>query len=210
MQALFISPTCTPISALSMPFFDAQVALRPGQPVAIYRSNNRQCFHWFLAIIRAGGIAVPLNPLLSLGEVRRILADSGTEILVTDKAVFERNICDRHALNVRTWIQADDETETLDGFLRVGDYRGAVPARGHRSGRNGCRISYLRHQRFSQGRSPLQQCPARGARVHGTCRTLSGAKGPCAGRAAVVAHHGRKHCTLRPDGGHPRLFSRSF
>ncbi len=57
--------------------------------------------------------------MLSLAEVRRILADSGTEILVTDKAVFERNIGDRQALEVRTWIQADDETETLDGFLRV-------------------------------------------------------------------------------------------
>ncbi len=66
-------------------FLRRTVALRPGQPVAIYRTNDRQCFHWFLAIIRAGGIAVPLNPQLSLAEVRRILADSGTEILVTDK-----------------------------------------------------------------------------------------------------------------------------
>jgi acyl-CoA synthetase (AMP-forming)/AMP-acid ligase II len=51
--------------------------------------------------------------------VSRILADSGTDILVTDKAVFERTIVDRSALNVRTWIQADDEAETLDGFVRV-------------------------------------------------------------------------------------------
>lgn len=102
-------------------FLRREVGLRPGQPVAIYRTNTRQCFHWFLAIIRAGGIAVPLNPLLSLAEVRRILADSGTEILVTDKAVFTRNIGSRQALNVRTWIQADDETDTLDGFLRVCD-----------------------------------------------------------------------------------------
>ncbi len=102
-------------------FLRREVGLLPGQPVAIYRSNTRQCFHWFLAIIRAGGIAVPLNPLLSLAEVRRILADSGTEVLVTDKAVFERNIHSRQTLNIRTWIQADDVPETLDGFLRVGD-----------------------------------------------------------------------------------------
>jgi long-chain acyl-CoA synthetase len=99
-------------------FLRQTIALRSGQPVAIYRSNNRECFHWFLAIIRAGGIAVPLNPQLSLVEVRRILADSGTEILVTDRMVFERNIGDRQALEVRTWIQADDEKETLEGFLR--------------------------------------------------------------------------------------------
>ena len=99
-------------------FLRQSIALRAGQPVAIYRSNDRNCFHWFLAIIRAGGIAVPLNPLLSLAEVRRILADSGTEILVTDRVVFERNIGQRHALNVLTWIQADNDTQTLDGFVR--------------------------------------------------------------------------------------------
>ena len=108
-------------------FLRRSIALRPGQLVGIYRSNNRRCFHWFLAIIRAGGIAVPLNPLLSLAEVRRILADSCTDILVTDKAVFERNIVDRAALNVHTWIQADDETETLDGFVRAGETGALFP-----------------------------------------------------------------------------------
>ena len=102
-------------------FLRRTVGLRVGQPVAIYRSNDRLCFRWFLAIIRAGGIAVPLNPQLSLAEVRRILADSGTEILVTDKAVFERSIVERGALNVRAWIQVDDEAETLEGFVRAGD-----------------------------------------------------------------------------------------
>jgi long-chain acyl-CoA synthetase len=100
-------------------FLRRVIGLRSGQPVAIYRTNDRRCFHWFLAVIRAGGIAVPLNPMLSLAEVRRILSESGTEILVTDKSVFERTIQDHSALNVRTWIQADDEAETLNGFLRV-------------------------------------------------------------------------------------------
>jgi len=108
-------------------FLRRSIALRPGQPVAIYRTNDRHCFHWFLAIIRAGGIAVPLNPLLSLAEVRRILADSGTDILVTDKAIFQRNITNRQALNVRTWIQADVEAETLDGFVRLCDTGAPFP-----------------------------------------------------------------------------------
>jgi acyl-CoA synthetase (AMP-forming)/AMP-acid ligase II len=102
-------------------FLRRTIALSPGQPVAIYRSNSRHCFHWFLAIIRAGGIAVPLNPQLTVAELRRILAESGTDILVTDKSVFEHNIGERSALNVHTWIQADDETETLDGFIRILD-----------------------------------------------------------------------------------------
>jgi acyl-CoA synthetase (AMP-forming)/AMP-acid ligase II len=100
-------------------FLRRAVALRPGQPVAIYRTNDRRCLHWFLAIIRAGGIAVPLNPMLSLTEVRRILDTSGTGILVTDRSVFERSIGAREALPVRTWIQSDDDGETLEGFLHA-------------------------------------------------------------------------------------------
>jgi len=99
-------------------FLRRTVGLRPGRPVAIYRTNNNYCFHWFLAIIRAGGIAVPLNPMLTLPEVRRILANSGTEVLVTDTAVFNRTIGDRSELDVRVWIQSDEEEETLPGFLR--------------------------------------------------------------------------------------------
>jgi long-chain acyl-CoA synthetase len=108
-------------------FLRQTISLRPGEPVAIYCTNDRRCFHWFLAIIRAGGIAVPLNPLLSLAEMRRILSDSGTEILVTDRDVFERNVGNRGALHVRTWIQADDEEITLDGFLRVSGSRTPSP-----------------------------------------------------------------------------------
>jgi long-chain acyl-CoA synthetase len=100
-------------------FLRETVALQPGQAVAIYRTNDRRYFRWFLAIIRAGGIAVPLNPMLSLAEVRRILSTSGTEILITDKAVFERNIGNCSELNIRTWIQSDDELDTLEGFLRA-------------------------------------------------------------------------------------------
>ncbi len=100
-------------------FLRETVALQPRQPVAIYRTNDRRYLRWFLAIIRAGGIAVPLNPMLSLAEVRRILSTSGTEILITDKVVFEHNIGNRSELNIRTWVQSDDELETIDGFFRA-------------------------------------------------------------------------------------------
>jgi len=108
-------------------FLRRSAGLRPGQAVAIYRSNSRECFHWFLAVIRAGGVAVPLNPLLSLAEVKRILADSGTDILVTDRAVFERHIHTRAALNVRVWIQSDSSEPTMTGFLRVGKMEEPFP-----------------------------------------------------------------------------------
>jgi len=99
-------------------FLRRTVGLSAGQPVAVYRTNDRACFHWFLAIIRAGGVAVPLNPQLSVREVRRILSESGTRILVTDTKVFRRSIGDRSVLPIDRWIQHDDEARTLDGFLR--------------------------------------------------------------------------------------------
>jgi len=108
-------------------FLRRTIGLVPGQPVAIYRGNDRECFHWFLAIIRAGGVAVPLNPQLSLSELRRILAESGTKILVTDKASFDRTIKSRGALPVETWIQHDSDAETLDGFVRYAESGGCFP-----------------------------------------------------------------------------------
>jgi acyl-CoA synthetase (AMP-forming)/AMP-acid ligase II len=99
--------------------FLLSAGLRPGDRVAVYRANDPLCFRWFLAIIRAGGIAVPLNPQLSLPELRAILQRSAARILVTDRAVFESTIRHRAALDVETWIQADSEPVTLDGFLRV-------------------------------------------------------------------------------------------
>ncbi len=108
-------------------FLRTTVQLLPGQPVAIYRTHNRRCFHWFLAVIRAGGVAVPLNPQLSLAEIQRILTNSGIEILVTDKPVFEKTICSRHALTVSTWVQSDDDADTLEGFLRVPDAAATFP-----------------------------------------------------------------------------------
>jgi acyl-CoA synthetase (AMP-forming)/AMP-acid ligase II len=108
-------------------FLIESAGLEPGGLVAIYRTNDTRCFRWFLAVIRAGGIAVPLNPLLSLAEVQRISATSGAKILVTDRAVFERTIGSRDALPFDQWIQDDSAATTLDGFLRPPPIGSATP-----------------------------------------------------------------------------------
>ena len=46
------------------------------------------------------------------------MRDSGTQVLVVDKSAFDRTIVDRGALNVRAWIQDDEDSETMDGFVR--------------------------------------------------------------------------------------------
>ena len=100
-------------------FLVEDAGLRPGGLVGIWRTNDTRCLRWFLAVIRAGGIAVPLNPMLSLPEARRIIGHCGLDVLVTDRALFEERIGSRDELPVPVWIQSDDESETLDGFLRV-------------------------------------------------------------------------------------------
>ena len=69
-RELSIFPICTRQFAEIDAFLRRSIGLRPAEPVAIYCTNDHHCFHWFLAIIRAGGIAVPLNPQLSLSEVQ--------------------------------------------------------------------------------------------------------------------------------------------
>jgi acyl-CoA synthetase (AMP-forming)/AMP-acid ligase II len=100
-------------------FLVEDAGLRPGGLVGVWRTNDTRCLRWFLAVIRAGGIAVPLNPLLSLPEARGIIGHCGLDVLVTDRALFEERIGSRDQLQVPVWIQSDHEPGTLDGFLRV-------------------------------------------------------------------------------------------
>ena len=115
-RPLLVSPSCTPTSAPSTPFSAARSRCARASPSPSIAPTTGDAFTGSWPSSAPGASRFRSIRMLSLAEVRRILADSGTEILVTDKAVFERNIQDRQALNVRTWIQADDEHETLDGF----------------------------------------------------------------------------------------------
>lgn len=99
-------------------FLRTKAGLEAGQLVAIYRTNDHRCFRWLLAIIRAGGVAVPLNPQLSLAEVSRILRESGAAMMVTDSALFNAKIHTREALPATTWIQDDLAQDSLPGMLR--------------------------------------------------------------------------------------------
>lgn len=99
-------------------FLVEEAGLRRGDRVAIYKTNDIHYFRWFLAVIRAGGIAVPINPLLTLPELRSIVSRCGASTLVTDNVTFERTIGSRDSLAVRHWIQSGFEAP-LDGFHRL-------------------------------------------------------------------------------------------
>ncbi len=195
-------------------FLRRTVGLQPGQAVAVYRTNDRSCFHWFLAIARAGGIAMPLNPMLSLPEVRRILDNSSIEILVTDKACFDRTIRTRESVRVKTWIQVENElappVEKMEGFLEKKDDRRVLSALHHRSNRDDRGFPHLGNERLSQGSGALEQRAAGRPLIHGAGELFSRAEGPGADRAPLVAHHGHQHRSQRPGGRHSRMPARSI
>jgi len=117
-------------------FLLEEIGLRRGDLVAIYKTNDVRYFRWFLGVIRAGGIAVPLNPMLQRVEVEKILARCGAKTLVTDSVLFREKIRSTEALPVERWIQADYGTPRLDGFHRISpDYLDAPPVTPARLGR---------------------------------------------------------------------------
>lgn len=83
----------------------ARAGLPLGELVAVAPANGVDFLLTFLAAVRAGGVAVPINPVLKPEEVRTLveLADAGT--LVTDPATFRRSVRARSKLRrVERWF----------------------------------------------------------------------------------------------------------
>ncbi|HEU5471211.1 MAG TPA: SDR family NAD(P)-dependent oxidoreductase [Actinophytocola sp.] len=68
----------------------ADLGLFPGDRVAICLGNRVESVESSLAILRAGGIGVPINPEWTAGELAHVLDDSGAEIVITDPAHLDR------------------------------------------------------------------------------------------------------------------------
>lgn len=60
----------------------AELGLIGGQRVAIGLSNSIEFVVCYLAVLRAGMVAVPLNPTSTAGEFARVLGDSGSRVVV--------------------------------------------------------------------------------------------------------------------------------
>ncbi|MFH7596869.1 SDR family NAD(P)-dependent oxidoreductase [Streptomyces racemochromogenes] len=68
----------------------AGLGVEPGDRVALCLGNTVSTIEGYLAIVRAAGIGVPLNPASSLAELEYLLADSGTRVVITDPAQAHR------------------------------------------------------------------------------------------------------------------------
>lgn len=56
-----------------------------GHRVAIDMANSIEFVTSYLAVLRGGRVAVPINPTSTTGEVARVLADSGSRVCFADK-----------------------------------------------------------------------------------------------------------------------------
>lgn len=61
------------------------LGLKPGDRVAIYLPKQLETVIALFAVARAGGIFVPVNPLLKPQQVAHILSDSGASLLITSQ-----------------------------------------------------------------------------------------------------------------------------
>ncbi|MEV0504610.1 class I adenylate-forming enzyme family protein, partial [Streptomyces spectabilis] len=68
----------------------AGLGVARGDRVAICLGNTVATVESYLAVVRAGGIGVPLNPASALAELEYVLADSGATAVITDTARAER------------------------------------------------------------------------------------------------------------------------
>jgi acyl-CoA ligase (AMP-forming) (exosortase A-associated) len=64
--------------------------IEPGDRVAVYAPKTIEAVAAMFAVARAGGVLVPVNPILKAAQVAHILADSGARLMVTQRMRAEQ------------------------------------------------------------------------------------------------------------------------
>ena len=68
-----------------------ELGVKPGDRVAFLHPNHSDLLLGYFATIKAGAVAVPVNPAYTAREIAHIISDSGSETLITTER-FEENI----------------------------------------------------------------------------------------------------------------------
>lgn len=105
-----------PISPSEVLSFAARVGevlrtsgLNRGDRVAIFKRNDIDYVFLALAVIRAGGVAVPINPGMRVETLDRYLRRVGAKFLCCDRELFAATIGDRSRLpTIQRWVFCDE------------------------------------------------------------------------------------------------------
>jgi long-chain acyl-CoA synthetase len=60
----------------------ASLGVAPGDRVAVLHPNSPHVFMAYMATVKAGAVAVPVNPIYTAPEIAHLLADSGAKMLI--------------------------------------------------------------------------------------------------------------------------------
>ena len=104
------------------------LGVRAGDRVALYLQNVPQFVIGMLAAWKAGGIAVPVNPMYRARELDAVLRDSGTRVLVCLQSLYRDVVADTdHPVVVTTSeleYRGHDDPRVFSGIERI-DHPGA-------------------------------------------------------------------------------------
>lgn len=110
------------------------LGVETGDRVAVWAPKHLETVASLLGIMRAGAVAVPINPVLKAAQVKHILADSGARLLIADAARLKT-------------LQTDVESVRLGELAACPD---AAPLRS--SNRRGRDLALLLYTSGSTGR----------------------------------------------------------
>ncbi len=103
-----------------------------GELVAVVPSNGPDFLLTLLAVVRAGAVAVPVNPILKRAEIRTLIELSGSTTLIGDPRTLQKSVGARIE-GVERWLSLGTHrggTDILEATRRVRQVMPAVGAPG--------------------------------------------------------------------------------
>jgi long-chain acyl-CoA synthetase len=105
-----------------------RLGVKRGDRVVVVTSNRVDLPILVGAIIKMGGVAVPLNFMLRGKEIAYVVKNCGARVLVTDAEVFKRNIRVKEAIpGIETWVMAGPGDEVEEGFESLDELMEGTP-----------------------------------------------------------------------------------
>jgi long-chain acyl-CoA synthetase len=102
-----------------------------GELVAVVPSNGIDFLLTFLAVARAGAVAVPVNPVLKREEVRTLIELSGATTLIGDARTFKSTVGARSKLpEIERWLSIGPAEGAVDLLKSARNVRSPMPAVG--------------------------------------------------------------------------------
>jgi acyl-CoA synthetase (AMP-forming)/AMP-acid ligase II len=99
-----------------------------GELAAVAPSNGVDFLLTFLAVVRAGGVAVPVNPILKPEEVRTLVELADASTVIGDPVTFKGSIGARAKYkSVERWLSLGPSKGAADALARAKRVREPVP-----------------------------------------------------------------------------------